>query len=79
MGYDAKGILVFNLKYEHAISFIIWSNLLSNVNSVPVCIRISLDSSMNKEHNGFWHFGIDQGKENVFILTVFVLISMCST
>ena len=22
MGYDSKGILVFNLKYEHAISFI---------------------------------------------------------
>jgi len=22
MGYDAKGILVFNLKYEHVISFI---------------------------------------------------------
>ena len=22
MGYDLKGILVFNLKYEHAISFI---------------------------------------------------------
>jgi hypothetical protein len=32
-----------------------------------------LDSSMNKVHHGFWHFGIDQGKENVNILTVFVL------
>jgi hypothetical protein len=32
---------------------------------VPVCIRNSLDSSMNKVHHGFWHFGIDQGKENV--------------
>jgi hypothetical protein len=26
---------------------------------VPVCIRNSLDSSMNKVHHGFWHFGID--------------------
>jgi hypothetical protein len=24
MSYDSKGILVFNLKYEHAISFINW-------------------------------------------------------
>jgi hypothetical protein len=29
---------------------------------VPVCIRNSLDSSMNKVHHGFWHFGIDQGQ-----------------
>jgi hypothetical protein len=32
---------------------------------VPVCIRNSLDSSMNKVHHGFWHFGIDQVKENI--------------
>ena len=33
-GYDSKGILVFNLKYEHAISFINlvkFIKLLSNV------------------------------------------------
>ena len=29
MGYDSKGILVFNLKYEHAISFI---NLVKFIN-----------------------------------------------
>ena len=29
MGYDSKGILVFNLKYEHAISFI---NLFKFIN-----------------------------------------------
>jgi hypothetical protein len=28
MGYDSKGILVFNLKYEHAISFI---NILKKI------------------------------------------------
>ena len=43
MGYDSKGILVFNLKYEHAISFF-WSNLLSNatVNIIEIvlnCVR----------------------------------------
>ena len=31
MGYDSKGILVFNLKYEH-----VWSNLLSNVNIIVI-------------------------------------------
>jgi hypothetical protein len=36
MGYDSKGILVFNLKYEHAISFInlvkfIIKNLMTTV------------------------------------------------
>ena len=44
MDYDSKGILVLNLKYEHAISFIIWSNLLSNatVNIIAIvrnCVR----------------------------------------
>ena len=29
MGYDSKGILVFNLKYEHVISFI---NLVKFIN-----------------------------------------------
>ena len=29
MGYDSKGILVFNLKYEHAISYI---NLVKFIN-----------------------------------------------
>jgi hypothetical protein len=29
MGYDSKGILMFNLKYEHAISFI---NLVKFIN-----------------------------------------------
>ena len=29
MGYDSKGLLVFNLKYEHAISFI---NLVKFIN-----------------------------------------------
>jgi hypothetical protein len=29
MGYDSRGILVFNLKYEHAISFI---NLVKFIN-----------------------------------------------
>jgi hypothetical protein len=43
---------------------------------VSVCIRNSLDSSMNKVHHGFWHFGIDQGKGNVlywlFLLKLFM-------
>ena len=47
MDYDSKGILVFNLKYEHAISFINlvkFIKLLSNdtVNIIEIvrnCVR----------------------------------------
>jgi hypothetical protein len=47
MGYDSKGILVFNLKYEHAISLtnlVKFIKLLSNatVNIIEIvrnCVR----------------------------------------
>ena len=38
MGYDSKGILVFNLKYEHAISFI---NLVKFINHYQMPRSIS--------------------------------------
>ena len=38
MGYDSKGILVFNLKYEHAISFI---NLVKFINYYQIPRSIS--------------------------------------
>jgi hypothetical protein len=38
MGYDSKGILVFNLKYEHAISFI---NLVKFINYYQFRVRIA--------------------------------------
>ena len=38
MGYDSKGILVFNLKYEHAISFI---NLVKFINYYQMSRSIS--------------------------------------
>ena len=37
MGYDLKGILVFNLKYEHAISFI---NLVKSITYMPTLERL---------------------------------------
>jgi hypothetical protein len=39
MGYDSKGILVFNLKYEHAISFI---NLVKFIYQMPRSISSTL-------------------------------------
>ena len=39
MGYDSKGILVFNLKYEHAISFI---NLIKFIYQMPRSISSKL-------------------------------------
>jgi hypothetical protein len=38
MGYDSKGILVLNLKYEHAISFI---NLVKFINYYQMPLSIS--------------------------------------
>ena len=49
MGYDSKGILVFNLKYEHAISFINlvkFIKLLSNA-TVNIIHFPYLDLSQN--------------------------------
>jgi hypothetical protein len=42
MGYDSKGILVFNLKYEHAINFI---NLVKFINyyQMPRFSKLSID------------------------------------
>ena len=45
MGYDSKGILVFNLKYEHAISFINlvkFIKLLSNATDQNIKISSKL-------------------------------------
>jgi hypothetical protein len=39
MGYDSKGILVFYLKYEHAISFI---NLVKFIYQMPGSISSKL-------------------------------------
>ena len=47
MGYDSKGILVFNLKYEHAISFIdlvkliklLSNDTVNNIEIVRNCVR----------------------------------------
>ena len=52
MGYDSKGILVFNLKYEHAISFINlvkFIKLLSNatVNIIEI-VRLNFHGKVLK-------------------------------
>jgi hypothetical protein len=48
MGYDSKGILVFNLKYEHAISFI---NLVKFINYYQMPRSISSKLFVERHHN----------------------------
>jgi hypothetical protein len=48
MGYDSKGILVFNLKYEHAISFI---SLVKFIYQMPRSISSKLFVIASSEAN----------------------------
>ena len=52
MGYDLKGILVFNLKYEHAISFI---NLVKFIYQMPRSISSKLFVIASGEVNVYDH------------------------
>jgi hypothetical protein len=47
MGYDSKGILVFNLKYEHAISFIMSRFLAINIEGKIGQLTVRRTSSFN--------------------------------
>jgi hypothetical protein len=49
MGYDSKGIFVFNLKYEHAISFI---NLVKFINYYQMPRSISSKLFVNFASGG---------------------------
>jgi hypothetical protein len=56
MGYDSKGILVFNLKYEQAISFI---NLVKFINYYQMPRSISSKLFVKK-------FAFGGGEANVY-------------
>ena len=65
MGYDSKGILVFNLKYEHAISFI---NLVKFIYQMPRSISSKLFVIASGEANVYgssyyWNFRISSFKQ----------------
>ncbi len=67
MGYDSKGILVFNLKYEHAISFI---NLVKFINyyQMPRSISSKLFVIASGEANVYgssyyWNFRTSSFKQ----------------
>ena len=67
MGYDSKGILVFNLKYEHAISFI---NLVKFINyyQMPGSISLKLFVITSGEANVYgsscyWNFRTSSFKQ----------------
>ena len=49
MGYDAKGILVFNLKYEHVISFISLVKFIIKCKYHPIfmCLFVLLRGEAN--------------------------------
>jgi hypothetical protein len=65
MGYDSKGILVFNLKYEHAISFI---NLVKFINYYQMTRSISsklfVIASGGGEANVYGHRIIESGAKH---------------
>ena len=67
MGYDSKGILVLNLKYEHAISFI---NLVKFIYQMPRSIssKLFVIASGGGEANVYgssyyWNFRISSFKQ----------------
>ena len=65
MGYDSKGILVFNLKYEHAISFI---NLVKFIYQMPRSISSKLFVIASGEANVYgssyyWNFRTSSFKQ----------------
>ena len=69
MGYDSKGILVFNLKYEHAISFI---NLVKFINCYQMPRSISSKSFVIASGGGeanvygssyYWNFRTSSFKQ----------------
>jgi hypothetical protein len=63
MGYDSKGILVFNLKYEHAISFI---NLVKFINyyQMPRSISSKLFGEANVYGSSYyWNFRTSSFKQ----------------
>ena len=62
MGYDSKGILVFNLKYEHAISFI---NLVKFINYYQMPRSIS-SKLFERGGGGGGGYGFLLCSENLF-------------
>jgi hypothetical protein len=69
MGYDSKGILVFNLKYEHAISFI---KLVKFINYYQMPRSISSKLFINASGGGeanvygssyYWNFRTSSFKQ----------------
>jgi hypothetical protein len=44
MGYDSKGILVLNLKYEHAISFIQFGQIYYQMSITGACVESKICS-----------------------------------
>jgi hypothetical protein len=81
MGYDSKGILVFNLKYEHAISFI---NLVKFIYQMSRSIssKLFVIASGGGEANVYgssyyWNFRTSSFKQVAcLILTYIVLLSI---
>ena len=49
MGYDSKGIMVFNLKYEHAISFINLVKFIGN-DFTGINIKSDIFTACTKQH-----------------------------
>ena len=73
MGYDSKGILVFNLKYEHAISFI---NLVKFIYQMPRSISSKLIVIASGEANVYgssyyWNFRTSSFKQVACLILVF--------
>ena len=84
MGYDSKGILVFNLKYEHAISFI---NLVKFINyyQMPRSISSKLFVIANVYGSSYyWNFRTSSFKQVACLIltslwTSVLLTYICSS
>ena len=81
MGYDSKGILVFNLKYEHAISFI---NLVKFIYQMPRSISSKLFVIASGEANVhgssyYWNVRTSSFKQVACLILHFIHISFKSS
>ena len=85
MGYDSKGILVFNLKYEHAISF---NKLVKFINyyqmprskSSKLFVIASGDGEANVYGSSYyWNFRTSSFKQVACLILYYITNLVCYT